>query len=220
MSVSDFELESSPFIKAFVYSILKTIKHKGRQALSEDNRGKKYIINSDLIPKVHETVIVPKMLSENRIDFKKMTPSLIHNEQHNIPSKSAINSQMPSRQSPVPRAMPAPKNYFNPGKYGKIQPLLDDPSVTLIECPGENKNLIITRMQFSQPMLKQPARIVLSKEEIKNFLNNISEETRVPLIEGAFRAAVDNFVVDAIFSDLIGARFLIKKRQSSVPQFN
>ena len=51
-----------------------------------------------------------------------------------------------------------------------------------------------------------------------NFLEIVSEKVRIPLQEGTFRAAVSGFIVDAVISEMIGTRFLIKKRQSNVPQ--
>ncbi|GAJ17292.1 unnamed protein product, partial [marine sediment metagenome] len=43
-------------------------------------------------------------------------------------------------------------------------------------------------------------------------LNQIAEQAHVPLIEGVFKAAVENFIIHAVVSDVIGSRFIIKKQ--------
>jgi len=90
--------------------------------------------------------------------------------------------------------------------YGKIAPLLNDPSVSSIECRGTG--IPITVIRTGQ---KQITKISLSQRDIKEILKQISEVSHIPLLEGVFKAAVDNFVVNAVISDMIGSRFVIKK---------
>lgn len=92
--------------------------------------------------------------------------------------------------------------------YGKIDPLLHDPSVSIIECEGPNKPLSI--MRYGQ---RQRTRVSLYKAEIEQLLEKISEEVHIPLLEGVFRAAVEGFSLHAVISPTIGTRFVVKKQR-------
>ncbi|MBU2577098.1 MAG: hypothetical protein KKF50_05250 [Nanoarchaeota archaeon] len=91
--------------------------------------------------------------------------------------------------------------------YGKITPLLNDPSVSSIECQGHDKNIMVIRAGQ-----RQITRIILSTDEIREILQKISDAIHIPLLEGVFRAAADNFSVNAVISEMIGSRFIIKKQ--------
>jgi len=93
--------------------------------------------------------------------------------------------------------------------YGKITPLLDDDSISTIECYGAGKSLMVVRAGR-----RQPTRIVLNADEIKDILEKISDSVHIPILEGVFRAAIDNFSINAIVSEVIGSRFVIKKQNA------
>lgn len=96
--------------------------------------------------------------------------------------------------------------------YGKITPLLDDPSVSVIDCAGMGKPVMIIRRGQ-----RQPSKIVLSEKDIRQVLDKVSEAAHIPLLDGVFRAAVDTFSINAVISEMIGSRFVIKK-QPPMPQ--
>ncbi|MEK6829334.1 MAG: hypothetical protein AABY15_04340 [Nanoarchaeota archaeon] len=89
---------------------------------------------------------------------------------------------------------------------GKVNFLIQDPRVTVIECPGPGK-FLLARTSGQTSMTK----ISLAQEEIQQILKKFSEQTRIPIISGLFKAAVGNLVVTAVISDLIGSRFIITK---------
>jgi len=91
--------------------------------------------------------------------------------------------------------------------YGKITPLLNDPSVSSIECSGAGRAITIIRAGQ-----KQMTKITLNISDIKEILQKVSDAVHVPLLEGVFRAAVDNFSINAVISEMIGSRFVIKKQ--------
>ncbi len=91
-------------------------------------------------------------------------------------------------------------------KYGKISPLLNDASVSTIECLGEGKEIMIIRTGQ-----KQRTRIVLDKKEIKEVLNKVADDAHIPLLEGVFRASVKGFSINAVVSEMVSPRFVIKK---------
>jgi hypothetical protein len=93
------------------------------------------------------------------------------------------------------------------GEYGKLTPIIQDVSISSIECPGPGKNINIIRAGQ-----KQFTKIILSPHEINDLLEDFSQKANIPLIEGIFRAAVDDLIINAIISDSIGSRFIIKKQ--------
>lgn len=90
----------------------------------------------------------------------------------------------------------------------KLAPLLRDYSISSIECPGPEKNLIIHKSG-----LIQTAPITLTKEEIDEIMNYISQKTRIPLIKGVFKAIMQNLIISAVISEFVGTRFNIEKRR-------
>ena len=90
--------------------------------------------------------------------------------------------------------------------YGKITPLLNDPSVSTIECQGAGKPITVIRAGQ-----RQITRIVLNEEEIRGVLEKVADAAHIPLIEGVFRATVDGLGVNAVISEILGTKFLIKK---------
>lgn len=96
--------------------------------------------------------------------------------------------------------------FQNPPNYGKLNMVLKDPFVNYIDCPGPDQRIIVTRNGQ-----KQQTNIILTKDEIKMLLNNISTKTKIPLITGVFRVSWDNFVINAVISDTLEPRFVMKK---------
>ena len=50
---------------------------------------------------------------------------------------------------------------------------------------------------------------------MKAFLKTISEITKIPIIEGVYRVSLDNFILNAVISELLGVNFIIKKIKNS-----
>lgn len=89
----------------------------------------------------------------------------------------------------------------------KIRGFLSDPAVQSVECPGPEKPLLINKSG-----LIQTAGLILTKEEIDSIMNEISERTKIPVIEGLFKAVYGNLVISAVASQYVGTRFIIQKR--------
>ncbi len=90
---------------------------------------------------------------------------------------------------------------------GKIEPILRDPTVLSVECPGPTKNVLVGKVNGIQT-----APFSLTQEEINGIMNEISEKTRIPILQGLFKAVYNDLLVTAIISDYIGTRFFIQKR--------
>ena len=178
----------SPLVKSIILSVINNSEKFSYE--------KKYMINSELIPRVSKRLIDKKILSEGRT---MMRPSPFPPRQ--FPQQIAQITPRITRPATTVDLLTKPEG------YGKLQPLLVDQMVTSIECSGADKQLTI--MMAGQIL---PTKIILSQKDIADILKTISEKTKIPLVEGVFRAAIDNLVINAVVSKMIGSRFIIKKQ--------
>lgn len=189
-------ISTYPFIRKFVLAILRDIKT--RNIVREE----KYVVHADLVPKFSERVMrasmeMPRVLRRNPIVMPPRAPV----------RKVVPQAIVPPRPQIVPSMISG--NVGLSQEYGRITPLLDDDSISTIECQGAEKSVMIIRGGR-----RQPTRIVLSADEIKEILEKVSDAVHIPILEGVFRAAIDNFSINAIVSDIIGSRFVIKKQNA------
>ncbi|MDH3353424.1 MAG: hypothetical protein OEL87_03175 [Nanoarchaeota archaeon] len=207
----------NPFIQKFVFEIIQSIRIKN---LSYEE---KHVIHADMVPKTSERVmqaslkekIVPGTMIPVSIKKRDMTnliapiqsPRTMRTQAPQIfPRTQMPQQQIQVRQMTPPQAPKGTQIELNQD-YGKITPLLNDPSISTIECQG--MGIPITIIRAGQ---KQMTKINLSQRDIKEILEKISEKVHIPLLEGVFRAAVDNFSINAVISEMIGSRFIIKKQ--------
>jgi len=88
----------------------------------------------------------------------------------------------------------------------KINPLVKDPAVRVIECNGPDEHIVV-----SGAMGTKPTDIILSKEDISRIINRFSEVSKIPVSEGVYRIVVGRLNLSAIISEVIGSKFIIKK---------
>jgi hypothetical protein len=91
-------------------------------------------------------------------------------------------------------------------ELGKLNPLLNDPMVKIIECYGQGENVIV-----QGGMGTKKTGIILDKEEIDNIIQRFSRETKIPAQEGVFKVVAGRLIFLAIVSEAIGSKFIIKK---------
>ncbi len=190
-------LRDSPIVK---YIILNTILHLKHQRYT---REKKQLINTDMIP-------TTKPQNMHASSFQPMQKQIQpQNQFKNKPLPRRIpKQQMQEPMQIQPRTQSMSKNTEQPkGDYGKLNNLIKDPTITFIECPGPDKPLTLIRKGQ-----RQFTKITLSKKDIQEFINDVSEKAAIPLLEGVFKVAVDNFFLNAVISESIGSRFIIRKQ--------
>jgi hypothetical protein len=186
-------ISESVLIKEFTLAIIKTV------ASRKFKINERVIINSSLIPQFSEKVN-SRLMGKNII-----SPDL---DIIPIPIQDLSNVPLPPIELKKQLSFSAPKSYMiNIGEYGKITPLLKEDSITVIECDGAGKEILIVRANQ-----KLSTKIMLNSEEIKAILNLISRKSRIPLTDGVFKAQVDNFELNAVVSEVIGTRFIIRKQ--------
>jgi len=89
----------------------------------------------------------------------------------------------------------------------KIDLLIKDPSVQMIECPGPGKNILVkVRNKINT------TRITLGEAEIKNIINHFSKTAKIPVSGGILKAAIEDLIISAIISEHVGSRFIINKQ--------
>ena len=89
---------------------------------------------------------------------------------------------------------------------GRINLFIEDKTVSIIECPGPEKNIKVTK----EGAVVETG-VSLSDEEIKGILNKISSRSSVPL-GPVFNASIMGLTINAMISEIIGSRFTIKKQ--------
>ena len=95
-----------------------------------------------------------------------------------------------------------PKGFF----LGKIEMLLQDPFIQSLECPGPGKNILIKK--YNQINV---TKMVLSKDDINEVIENFSKQAKIPLAGGILKAAVGDLVISAVTSEFAGSRFIINR---------
>lgn len=91
-------------------------------------------------------------------------------------------------------------------ELGKLNPLINDPMVKLIECYGPGENIVV-----QGGMGTKKTGIILDKEEIDNIIQRFSRETKIPVQEGIFKVVAGRLIFLAIISEIVGSKFTIKK---------
>jgi len=90
--------------------------------------------------------------------------------------------------------------------FGKLLPLVQNPSVTIIECPGANKEIIIRTYN-----VRKPYPLALTSEEMTSIVEQFSKKAKIPVINGLFRAWIEKFLISAIIMNNQVQSFIIQK---------
>lgn len=88
----------------------------------------------------------------------------------------------------------------------KLNALVQDPLVKVIECNGPNEKIVVMGA-----MGRKHTPTILSKEEVDDVINKFSEASKIPLSEGIYKVVFGKLVLSAIISEVIGSKFIIKK---------
>lgn len=89
----------------------------------------------------------------------------------------------------------------------KLDLLMKDLAVQMIECPGSGKNLLVkVRNKINV------TRITLNESEIRNVVDYFSKNAKIPISEGILNAAVGSLLISAVVSEHAGSRFIITKK--------
>jgi len=109
----------------------------------------------------------------------------------------------PAIASITPLPQPLPEGF----SLDKIDSLIADKAITMIECPGPNKPVLVKDFMGRT----SPTMITLSEQDARKVIEKFSEAAKIPLMEGLFKAAIGNLVITAVLSEFVGSRFIINK---------
>jgi hypothetical protein len=90
--------------------------------------------------------------------------------------------------------------------FGKVTPLIQNATITMIECPGPAKNLI-----YRTYNVRRAAQIILSQAELQDLIIQFSRKSQIPIQNGLFRAWVDRFLISAVVGNGLVTSFIIQK---------
>jgi hypothetical protein len=172
----------------------------------EFSKIKKPEIIKQFTPPEFSHIKKPEMISPKIVSIPKIP----------ITSKELLQTKKPEMITPIIKPQvktkqkqqiaPIKKSFISSQGQEKINPLLNDSSIYSIECPGAGKPIMVSRRGQIQP-----TKIILNENEIKDFLKKISDSIHIPLMEGVFRTVIGKISINAVISDIVGSKFIIKK---------
>jgi len=195
----NFLAPASPIVREIVLRAIQRI-----EIINFVNK-ERHVINTDLVPKFSEKTqsanfsFQESMIHSSDLLLPPILPVLKDEQVAEVkiedlqvvekPAVQVVQIQQPTQEG-----------------YGRMLNLLNDRLLSHVECFGPSIPLSVVK--FGQ---KQRTNIVLSESEIKSFLAYISEKAKIPLEDGVFKVVVDGMLVNAIVSDAVGTKFMIKK---------
>ncbi|MFH1787569.1 MAG: hypothetical protein ABH811_02155 [archaeon] len=151
--------------------------------------------------------LVPSFSFENKNDFSKPFRPFVR------------KAPLKSLRIPEPK-FPPRLQYLKPIPVkvdldlGKLNVLVKDPMVRIIECNGPDENIIVE----SNLGIKKTS-IILNEEEIDEIINKFSEAAKIPVSEGVFRVVFGEFVFLAVISGVVSSKFVIRKMRYNSRSF-
>ena len=88
--------------------------------------------------------------------------------------------------------------------WSKIQTLVKNKDIQIIECPGPDKPILIHEKGSLAKI-----SLSMSEEEIINLLKTIAQENAVPFAHGVMKIKSQNYSLTAVVSEFAGSRFII-----------
>jgi hypothetical protein len=174
-------------------------------------------------------------------EFEDYIPSLMYTEKRQSPKPIVVREtetpraitfkplpksvQIQARQQKPPLRipeypLPPTVSYLRPTPtniqidLGRLNPLVQDPAVSSIECNGTEEPVMV-----KGNMGAKTTSITLNKDEINNILQKFSEESKIPIHEGVFKIVVGRLILSAIVSEVIGSKFIIRKMPPAPMQY-
>lgn len=184
------------FLEQFAIELIRSTIQQGKKEIKED-------------VKIQLELETPKTPKDLKAELEKPLPNFQDKTQ--TKAKIPIKKRLSLLRIPEPR-LPMRLQYLKPTPtkeeidIGKLNPLVKDPAVKIIECHGHDEPIIVRGQ-----MGTKPTSIVLKKDEIEEIIQKFSETAKIPIQEGVSRIAVGNLVLSSINSKIISSKFIINK---------
>jgi len=181
------------------YQKIKLSENKPYQKLIDMGELRKPIFHRAKTPK-----LIPLQIKKQLKPFIKKSSQLEGFQQSKqiTPITQKLPPQIKALKEIKPEAKPRPEGFA----LGKIDYLLKNREIQLIECPGPGKNLLVKRYNKINT-----TKITLNQEEITDILYSFAVQAKIPVVGGILKAAVGDLVVSAVISEFVGSRFIITK---------
>lgn len=150
--------------------------------------------------KIMQSSIMQQQKVLKEIKIPKFSISRIKNSQEIIKKQSLKPVQRPKINYSIQSTLSATE---------KLNILIKDPYVNEIECNGVENPLSVKKSG-----IVQKTQINLSIEEIYEIIAEFSQKTRIPVINGRIKAALNDLVITAALSETLGPRFIIQRKKS------
>ena len=170
-----------------------------------------------IAPKIDVPLVVSEKMkgdAERVLQLKKsdaqqefrLKPSMIKLVPRSPVQRSLGHAKIPELRLPetVSYLRPTPTSQYI--DLVKLNPLVKDPLVKVIECNGPGEKIVVIGL-----MGRKSTGIILSKEEIDDIITLFSEATRIPVFEGVFRVVFGKLILAAVVSKVINSKFIITK---------
>lgn len=178
-----------------------------RKPSKETNTQEKYqqLEASLLKPNLQEKNVikmVPQFLRPIQIK-KQFTPQTTNIPLNNIQPK--FNNYLTEKRIPD-------QNNQSNIKSGteSLNSLIRNPSINEIECIGADNPLMVKIRGMTQK-----TQVKLTIEEIYDLIAEFSQKTKIPIINGSIKAALNNLIITAVLSETLGPRFILQKKRLS-----
>lgn len=184
-------MSKSPIVQELVIRIIR--------ARTFENYGEMHRIDGEIIPPTSKIQAKSLGLKESVLGSMKT---------------SFLAQKGTSQNYPLSKSIPPQFGEILPG-YGRLTPLIEDPSVSSIEFTDIRTPIkIITLNRVIN------TNIFLSLEEASSILKYISQRTRIPATNHVFKVAIDGLLFNAISSEELGTKFLIRKNFQISPNYS
>lgn len=206
-------MEQRDIGELFLINFLQSIAIVSKRAVENQQIEPQKINNQ--IEKKAESKITIEMIPESI----KQVPQLNNMQQKgkiveiNSVQKNRFN--LPPQRALKPRVNETQNHYLLPQNTDinqrptaeKLNFLIKDPAVTEIECIGSEQTLLVKKAG-----VVQKTHVKLSIEEIYQLIAEFSQKTKIPVIDGTIKAALNNLILTAVLSEILGPRFILQKK--------
>ncbi len=197
------QLIPEQFVNEFFIEITKSYKHPRSIKHHEHKERHAHKISASIDSLSQEAQDI-QILEEKPISPPVPIPSLIPESRSlgtialpNPPSFSSIQAIH------VPVPMTSIQNFLD---LGRLNALINDPNVTLIQCDGPGTQIRINRKNKTES-----TSIKLIEREVQSILNKFSQRARVPLTEPVFKAQISQWQITAVISP-VNMRFVMVRK--------
>ncbi len=199
------------FIKGFVESIIENKIKENFTPLQMQGKNMAKPKADNIKIKNYSLESLESKTEDKSIKLDQHTPPIM---KQNISNISNVNPVLSIAEKKPMNIRTGPLLNLSGTPLNKLLPFLNDPSIWAIECQGPGKNIHIIRGGA-----KHITPLILDSSEIDDIMREISGRTKIPLIQGMFKAAFGNLLISAVISEFVGTHFSIKKIASPRPPY-